>query len=60
MYEIVVHESADEELTTAAVFYESRETDLGQEFLQDFPKAFIALESTLFSTVSISMNTAVT
>jgi len=33
MYEIVVHESAEEESNAAAVFYESRETDLGKEFL---------------------------
>lgn len=40
MYEIVVHESAGEELTAAAVFYESRETDLGAEFLHELSQSF--------------------
>jgi hypothetical protein len=40
MLEIVVHESAQEELNAAAIFYESRESNLGQEFLEDFNQAF--------------------
>jgi mRNA-degrading endonuclease RelE of RelBE toxin-antitoxin system len=40
MYEIVIHESADEELNAAALFYESRETDLGQEFLKELSISF--------------------
>jgi len=40
MYEIVVHESADDELTAAAVFYELRETDLGTEFLEELSQGF--------------------
>ena len=40
MFEIVVHESAEEELIAAAVFYESRETDLGGEFLQELSQGF--------------------
>ena len=35
MYEIAVHESAEEELIAAALYYESRETDLGEEFLSN-------------------------
>ena len=40
MYEIVVHESAEEESNAAAVFYESRETDLGKEFLEELSQGF--------------------
>ncbi len=36
MSEIVVHESADEELRAAAVFYDSRESGLGEQFLDEF------------------------
>jgi plasmid stabilization system protein ParE len=49
MYEIVVHESADEELIAAAVFYESRETDLGQEFLQELSQGFRRIREHPFS-----------
>ncbi len=35
MSEIVVHESADEELRAAAVFYDSRESGLGEQFLDE-------------------------
>ena len=59
MYEIVVHQSAEEELSVAAVFYESRETGLGEDFSKNSRKAFIALKSTRFPTLSTSMNTAV-
>jgi plasmid stabilization system protein ParE len=40
MFEIVVHESAAEDLIGAAVFYESRETDLGNEFLEELSQSF--------------------
>ena len=40
MHEIVVHESADEELKAAALFYEVREADLGQEFLREVSLSF--------------------
>jgi hypothetical protein len=40
MYEIVVHETAEEELNAAAVFYESRESDLGNEFLEELSQGF--------------------
>ena len=40
MYEIVVHEAAEEELNAAAVFYESRESDLGNEFLEELSQGF--------------------
>jgi hypothetical protein len=49
MYEIVVHESADEELIAAAVFYESSETDLGQEFLQELSRGFHRIREHPFS-----------
>lgn len=35
MYEIVIHEHAELELNAAAAFYESRETDLRNEFLAE-------------------------
>ena len=40
MYEIAVHESAEEELTATALYYESRETDLGEEFLRQLALSF--------------------
>ena len=40
MYEIAVHESAEEELIAAALYYESRETDLGEEFLRQLALSF--------------------
>jgi plasmid stabilization system protein ParE len=40
MYELVVHENADEELSAAAVFYEARETDLGKKFLEELSQVF--------------------
>lgn len=49
MYEIVVHESADDELSAAAVFYESRETDLGKEFLEELSQAFQRIIARPFS-----------
>lgn len=39
MYEIVINDDADEELVAAAVFYESREPGLGEEFLYEFSKS---------------------
>jgi toxin ParE1/3/4 len=49
MYEIVVHESADEELIAAAVFYESREIGLGEEFLQELSQNFDRIRAHPFS-----------
>jgi hypothetical protein len=49
MFEIVVHESAEEELIAAAVFYESRETDLGEEFLQELSRGFQRITEHPFS-----------
>lgn len=49
MYEIVVHESAEEELNVAAVFYESHETGLGEEFLQDLSQSFRRIKEHPFS-----------
>ena len=49
MYEIVVHESAEEELNAAAVFYESRETDLGKEFLEELAQSFHRITEHPFS-----------
>ena len=40
MYEIAVHESAEEELIAASLYYESRETDLGEEFLRQLALSF--------------------
>jgi plasmid stabilization system protein ParE len=49
MHEIVVHESAEEELNAAAVFYESRETDLGKEFLEELSLCFRRIREHPFS-----------
>lgn len=40
MYEIVVHESADEEVKATALFYEMREPNLGDEFLKEISLSF--------------------
>ena len=40
MYEIVIHEGAEEDLNAAAQFYESREPDLGQQFLDELSQTF--------------------
>ena len=40
MYEIVIHEGAEEDLNAAAQFYESREPGLGQQFLEELSQAF--------------------
>ena len=40
MHEIVVHESAEEELIAAALYYELREPDLGEEFLKELTLSF--------------------
>jgi ParE-like toxin of type II ParDE toxin-antitoxin system len=39
MHEIVVHESAEDELNAAALFYELRELDLGKEFLEELSQS---------------------
>ncbi len=49
MFEIVVHKSAEEELIAAAVFYESRETDLGAEFLLELSQGFQRITEHPFS-----------
>lgn len=49
MYEIVVHESAEEDLIAAAVFYESRETDLGNEFLEELSQSYQRIAENPFS-----------
>jgi plasmid stabilization system protein ParE len=48
MFEIVIHESAEDELNAAAVFYESRETDLGKEFLEELAQAFQSITAHAF------------
>jgi len=40
MLEIVVHEDADEEFKAAAIFYESRQTGLGEVFLDRVAEGF--------------------
>jgi plasmid stabilization system protein ParE len=40
MLEIEVHEHADEELKAAAIFYETREAGLGDNFLSRVTEAF--------------------
>jgi len=40
MHEIAVHESAEDELNAAALFHESRDTDLGEEFLNELTLGF--------------------
>jgi plasmid stabilization system protein ParE len=40
MPEIVLHQSADEELKTAAAFYESQKVGLGECFLERISEAF--------------------
>lgn len=49
MHEIVIHESADEELQAAALFYEMRETDLGQEFLRELALSFYRIRENPFT-----------
>lgn len=49
MHEIVVHEEADEELKAAAVFYESREEGLGNQFLNEVASGFDKIQSFPFS-----------
>jgi hypothetical protein len=46
MHEIAIHESADEELKAASLFYEVRETDLGQEFLRELALSFLGSVNT--------------
>lgn len=58
MYEIVVHEAAEEELNAAAVFYESRESDLGNEFLEELSQGFPASENIPYRTASTLMTIA--
>jgi len=54
MYEIVIHEGAEEDLNAAAQYYESRETNLGEEFLKELTLTFLRIRerpltySTLF------------
>jgi len=43
MPEIEIHEDADEELKATALFYESRESGLGEDFLQRINQAFDAI-----------------
>ena len=40
MLEIIVHEDADEEFKAAAIFYESRQTGLGETFLDRVAEGF--------------------
>jgi plasmid stabilization system protein ParE len=49
MYEIVVQESAEEESIAAAVFYESREPHLGEEFLEELSQSFHRVTENPFS-----------
>lgn len=49
MYEIVVHERAEEDLIAAAVFYESREADLGSEFLEELSQGYQRIAENPFS-----------
>ena len=48
MHEIVVHEDAEEELIAAALYYESRDTELGEEFLKELSLSLTASLSTRF------------
>ena len=43
MLEIGIHEDAEEELKAAAIFYESRERGLGEDFLQRVSQVFDAV-----------------
>lgn len=52
MSEIVVHEGADEELRAATIFYDSRESGLGAQFLDEFS---LALEKILKRPLSHSV-----
>jgi plasmid stabilization system protein ParE len=49
MHEIEVHESAEEELNAAALYYESRETALGEEFLKELAISFFRIREHPFS-----------
>ncbi len=49
MHEIVIHESAEDELNAAALFYESRETDLGDKFLEEITLSFRRIREHPFS-----------
>ena len=40
MFEITLHEGADEEFKAAAIFYESQQTGLGEIFVQRVAEAF--------------------
>jgi len=49
MHEVVVHEDAGEDLIAAAVYYESRETGLGEEFLRELSRSFDRIREHPFS-----------
>lgn len=40
MHEVSIHEDADDELKAAALFYESRESGLGETFLDELASSF--------------------
>ena len=56
MFEIVIHESAEEELNAAALYYESREAGLGEEFLKELTHSLIASASARFLVLQISIS----
>jgi hypothetical protein len=60
MYEIVVNDDADEELVAAAVFYESREPGLGDEFLHEFSRSLAKIRDRPLPQAYSSITTAVT
>src|SRR5882672_2906525 len=53
MHEIVVHEDANNELNAAAIFYESREEGLGEQFLHEIASAFGRIQSFPFSWIAL-------
>ena len=57
MYEIVVHEGAEEDLNAAAQYYESRETDLGEEFLKELTLTFRRIRERPLPTAQSLMST---
>lgn len=44
MLEISVHQKADEEIKTAAIYYESLQPGLGEAFLQELVRSFAQIQ----------------
>jgi len=49
MHEIVIHESAEDELNATALFYELREPNLGEEFLKELTVSLNRIRERPFS-----------